>query len=187
MRSTVARLSLILALAAVLAMLGAPLAVGSAAAGTTWIPIENYFLSCTVVSVEKVWTEGGVMHVRGRELAGEVISDREFHTGPATNWANANVNLETGYATFHGKLEMRPTAFPEGWWEGNFSIQGLPGEQTGIARLKGYGTMEGYLTKTAVTHMPGWKLHDLFPEACGGNEPIGGSRAVGYVMIPGGG
>jgi hypothetical protein len=100
--------------------------------------------------------------------------------------ANANVVMATGHGTFHGKLDMRPTAYPEGWWEGSFSIQGLPGDQTGVARLQGYGSLAGYSTKTQVKHMPGFALHALFPDACGGNMPLGGSRAEGYILIPGG-
>ena len=181
MKSTIARMSLLLTLVAILAMASAPVA-----AETTRIPIVNYFISCEQVAVERVWIEDGVKHVRGRQLAAEVISTEDYHTGPATNWANANVILATGYGTFWGNLEMHPEAYPGGWWEGSFSIQGLPGEQTGIARLKGYGDLTGYSTKTTVTHMPGPTLQALFPEACGGDMPIGGSRAEGFMMIPGG-
>ena len=181
MKSAITRLSLILALVAILAMGSAPVA-----AETTRIPIVNYFISCEQVAIERVWIEDGVKHVRGRELAAEVRSNEDFHAGLATNWANANVVLATGHGTFWGKLEMRPEAFPGGWWEGSFAIQGLPGDQTGIARLKGYGTLTGYSTKTTVTHMSGPALHALFPDACGGNMPLGGSVARGYVVIPGG-
>jgi hypothetical protein len=184
MKSAIARMSLILVLAAIL--VSGPLAAGPVAAGTTRIPIVNYFISCEQVAVERMWIEDGVMHVRGRELAGEVRSNEDYHAGPATNLANANVVLATGHGTFWGKLEMFPEAYPDGWWEGSFSIQGLPGDQTGIARLKGYGSLAGYSTKTTVTHMPGPALHTLFPDACGGAMPIGGSRAEGYVLIPGG-
>ena len=183
MKSAIARMSLVLALVAILAMASAP-----AAAETTRIPIVNHFISCEQVAIERVWIEDGVKHVRGRQLVGEVRSESEggFHAGPATNLANANIVLATGHGTFWGKLEMNPTEWPEGWWEGSFSIQGLPGDQTGVARLKGYGSLTGYSTKTTVTHMPGLALHALFPDACGGNVPLGGSVATGYVLIPGG-
>jgi hypothetical protein len=182
MNSTVARFSLILALVATLVLFAAP-----AAAKTTRIPIVNYFLSCTQVSIERVWVEDGVKHVRGRHLDAEVVSTEEYHTGSATNLANANIVLATGHGTFWGKLEMHPDAYPDGWWEGSFSIQGLPGDQTGVARLKGYGSLTGYSTKTVVKHMPGTILHSLFPDACGGSMPLGGSRAEGFILIPGGG
>jgi hypothetical protein len=181
MKIAIARMSLVLTLVAILAMASAPVA-----AETTRIPIVNYFISCEQVAIERVWIEDGIKHVRGRELAAEVISTEDYHTGPATNWVNANVVLATLHGTFHGKLEMHPEAYPGGWWEGSFSIQGLPGEQTGIARLKGYGDLDGYSTKTTVTHMPGPALHALFPDACGGAMPLGGSVATGYVMMPGG-
>ena len=186
MKTAIARMSLVLALVAILAVVTVSLSASPVAAGTTRIPIVNYFISCEQVAVERVWVEDGVKHVRGRELAAEVRSNEDFHAGSATNWANANVILATGYGTFWGELEMRPDAYPGGWWEGHFAIQGLPGDQTGIARLKGYGDLAGYLTKTEVKHMSGAALHAQFPDACGGNVPLGGSRAEGFVMLPGG-
>ena len=188
MKITIARKSLILALAAILAVVNVLLSASPVTAETTRIPIVNYFISCEEVAVERKWIEDGVLHVRGRQLIGEVRSESEgnFHAGPATNRANANIVLATGHGTFWGKLEMHPEAFPGGWWEGSFSIHGLPGDQTGVARLKGYGSLAGYSTKTTVKHMPGDVLHELFPEACGGAAPIGGSVATGYVLIPGG-
>lgn len=186
MRSRSARLRLVLALAAMLVMVSAPLVVSPVAAKTIRIPIVNHFISCEQVGIERVWTEGGVRHVRGRELAAEVRSNEDFHAGSATNWANANVILATGYGTFWGELEMHPDAYPGSGWTGHFAIQGLPGDQTGIARLKGYGDLAGYLTKTEVKHMSGPALLAEFPDACGGNMPLGGSRAEGFVMMPGG-
>jgi hypothetical protein len=188
MKSTIARLSLILALSAILlAMVSAPLAAGPAAAATTRIPIENWFIACEEVKIERKWVGDGILHVRGRELNAVVVSTENYHAGPAKNWANANIVLATGYGTFHGMLEMRPEAYPGGWWEGHFSIQGPPGDQDGVARLKRYGSLAGYSTKTRVRHMPGPALDALFPDVCGVNvEPLGGSHAVGFVMIPGG-
>jgi hypothetical protein len=186
MKKTIAQKCLIVTLAAVMVVVVGSLAVQPVAAETTRIPIVNYFISCEQLSIERVWIENGVKHVRGRELAAEVRSNEAFHAGAATNWANANVVLATGYGTFFGKLEMHPEAYPGSWWEGNFSIQGLPGEQTGVARLKGYGSLAGYYTKTQVTHMSGPALHALFPDACGGAMPLGGSIAQGFVMLPGG-
>jgi hypothetical protein len=188
MKVAIARMSLVLALAAILAVVSVSLSASPVAAETTRIPIVNYFISCEQVSIDRVWIEDGVKHVRGRHLVGEVRSTENFHAGPATNLANANVVLATGHGTFHGKLEMHPVAYPDGWWEGSFSIQGfaVPGGQTGVARLKGYGDLAGYGTKTTVTHMPGPALHALFPDACGGEIPLGGSRAEGFVMLPGG-
>jgi hypothetical protein len=168
-------------------VVGVSLLASQAAAETTRIPIVNFFISCEQVAVDRMWIEDGVQHVRGRELDAEVRSNEEFHAGPATNWANANIVLATGYGTFHGRLEMRPEAYyPRGWWEGRFTIQGLPGDQTGIARLKGYGDLAAYNTQTWVKHMSGVALHNLFPDACNGNMPLGGSRSEGFVIIPGG-
>jgi hypothetical protein len=180
-------LSLLLVLVAMLVLVSVP-----AAAKTTRIPIVNHFIACEEAAVERMWVEGGVQHIRGRHLVGVVRSSDFYHAGPATSVVNANINLETGRGTFWGELEIIPTKYLNTWWEGSFSIQGLPGEQTGVARLKGYGELEGYHTKTQVTHMSGDDLLDLYPGVCGfddeGNPimPLGGSRADGFVMIPGG-
>lgn len=186
MKITIARIIGILALVAILVVVFVSCSASPATAETTQIPIVNHFVSCEQVSVESTWTEDGVKHVRGRHLEADVISTEEYHTGLGTNWANANIVLETNHGTFWGELVMDPDAYPDGWWEGSFSIRGLPGEQIGVARLKGYGSLAGYSTKTQVTHMSGQKLHELFPDACGGNVPLGGSRAEGFVLIPGG-
>jgi hypothetical protein len=186
MKKTITQISLIITLVAVVFILSGQVTARPVEAQTTRIPIVNYFLSCEEVTVERAWVADGVKHVRGRYLVGEVISTEAYHTGPAVNIANANVVMATKHGTFFGKLEMRPEAYPDGWWEGSFTIQGLPGDQTGIARLKGYGSLEGYSTKTVVTHMSGPALQALFPDACGGSMPLGGSRAEGYVLLPGG-
>jgi hypothetical protein len=188
MKTGIARMSLILSLATILAAASGSLAASTAEAQATRIPIVNYFISCEQVAVERVWVADGVKHVRDRRLVGEVRSTAAYHSGPATNVANANVVLATLHGTFHGQLDMRPDAYPDGWWNGSFSIQGLPGHQTGTARLKGYGSLAGYYTKTTVTHMSGQALHGRFPEACGGldNVPVGGSVARGYMLVPGG-
>jgi len=187
MKRTIAQKSLIVFLAAVVVMVIGFLAIQPVAADyENLIPIENYFISCEEVSIQRVWKENGTKFVRGRHLNGEVISDKDFHTGLGTNMANANIVSETSHGTFFGELEMSPDAHQDGGWEGLFFIQGLPGEQIGSAWLRGTGSLEGYFTQTEVKHMSGSALHDLFPDACGGNMPLGGSRAEGYVIFPSG-
>ncbi|MEN8241195.1 MAG: hypothetical protein ABFS17_04695 [Chloroflexota bacterium] len=185
MKSRIARLGMSVSLAAVIAIVfGLTAAQPVAADDLDKIPIENYFISCEEVSIEKAWVADGTKIVRGRLLNGQVVSNEDFHTGPATNLANANVNLETMRGMFFGQLNMSPEAYPEGGWVGWFFIQGVPGDQTGVDGLRGTGSLAGYYTKSTVRHMPPDKLHELFPEACGGEMPVGGSRAEGYVYLP---
>lgn len=171
-------------IAIVLALTSVILAINSVEAGSTRIPVENYFITCSQESIERIWIEGGVKHLRGRYLIAEVYSNENYHAGPATNLANANIVLESSHGTFWGKVDMNPTAWPAGGWQGTFTIQGLPGDQTGVARLKGYGDLEGYTTKLTARHMPPSVLHEKFPDACGGEMPIGGSLGQGYIQVP---
>jgi hypothetical protein len=186
MKKTVSRLGLVAALAVILIMASGSLAAQPVAAGTARIPIENYFISCELVSLDRMWVEDGVRHIRGRNLAGIVISNEDYHAGPATNMVNMNIVLASGHVTSFGKLEMHPVAYPDGGWEGSFTSQGLPGDQTGVARLKGYGSLKGYYTKTVITHLSGPALFQMFGDVCGTGKILGGSHAVGYVLLPGG-
>ncbi|MEN8241196.1 MAG: hypothetical protein ABFS17_04700 [Chloroflexota bacterium] len=182
-----ARISLLVSLAAVIAIVvGLSAAQPAAAAGTTRIPIENNFISCEVASIDRVWVEDGVKHVRGKLVYAEVRSNENYHVGPATNLSNANIELATMYGTFNGKVEMFPDAYPDGGWEGTFVAQGVVGFHTGTSQLKGTGSLKGYKTKLVFSHISGPALHAMFPDACGGNMPLGGTSAVGYVLIPGG-
>jgi hypothetical protein len=187
MKKTIAQKSLVVALAAVMVLvIGLAAAQPAAAEGTIRIPIENSFISCQLVSMERVWVEDGVKHVRGKLVYGEVKSTENYHIGPATNLSNANIDMAANYLTANGKIEMFPDAYPEGGWEGSFVAQGEVGFQTGSAVLKGTGSLKGYKTKLWFTHMSGPALQALFPDACGGNMPLGGTVAEGYVLIPSG-
>lgn len=184
MKRKIANKGQILMLAALLVITAVSLAVQTANAESEKIPIVNYFISCEEASVESAEIENGVKQVSGRYLIGEVRSTEDYHSGPATNMANATVVMETGHGTFSGKLEMQPTAWLAGGWLGTYTIEGFPGNQIGVARLRGYGDLEGYITETTVKHMSGRALHNLFPDACGGNMPVGGSQAEGYIIVP---
>ena len=187
MNKTIVRKSLVVTLAAVLIIVTTSLAVQPAAAnGTIVVPIENNFISCQQVSIDRVWVDDGVRHIRGRLLHGEVRSNEDFHPGFATNLIDVNWDLTTGLATFHGEVTMYPDAYPNGGWEGIFNAQGLMGQQTGKSVLKGTGSLKGYLTMLEFTHLSGPEIHALYPDACGGNMPLGASQAVGYVLIPAG-
>jgi hypothetical protein len=187
MKMTIVQKSLAITLVAVMILAVGLLAARPVAAkGTVRIPIENSFISCQLDSIERVWIEDGVKHIRGKLVYGEVRSTENYHVGPATNLSNANIDLATMSLTANGKLEMFPEAYPDGGWVGSFVAQGQVGFQTGSAVLKGTGSLQAYLTKLWFTHMSGPSLQAMFPDACGGNMPLGGTVAEGYVLIPSG-
>jgi len=184
MKSIILRGSLIPALLAVLAMVSAPLAVSPVAAATIRVPIDNYNVNCTILS-QTMWVEDGILHIRNRVMEGAVLSDHPYHTGTGHMVANANIELATSYGTYWGTLEIYPDAYPDGHWAGSFSMQVVPGHSSGIARLQGYGELNGLSTKSELSPLTPAELA-AFAYLCGGNRPISGAHAVGFIMDPGG-
>ena len=186
MKGTILRWSLVLALVAVaiLAMFGAPLAAGPAAAATIRIPIDNYNVNCVIVSQTPPWVEDGILHIRNRVMEGTVLSNGDYHQGIGHMVANANIDLATMYGNYWGTLEIYPDAYPDGHWAGSFAMQVNEGHASGIARLQGYGTLNGLATKSELTPLTPAELA-AYTYLCGG-PPISGAHAVGFVMDPGG-
>jgi len=184
MKTSIAHWSLILAVVAVLALVSAPLGVSPVAAKTIRIPVDNYNVNCVILSQTMWISEGGILHIRDRIMEGMVLSDGDYHHGTGHMVANANIDLATMYGNYWGTLEIYPDAYPDGYWAGSFSMQVNEGKAGGIARLQGYGTLNGLATKSELTPLPPLVLAD-FADLCGGNQPISGAHAVGFVMDPG--
>ena len=184
MKSTISHLSLVLALVAVLGMVNAPLAATPAVAATIRIPFDNYNINCVILS-QTMWVEDGILHIRDRVMEGRVESDGDYHTGRGAMVANANIDLATGYGTYHGTLEIYPDAYPDGHWAGSWSMQVTPGKASGIARLQGYGELNGLSSKADLSPLMPAGL-PAFAHLCDGNTPVSGAHAVGFVMNPGG-
>jgi hypothetical protein len=184
MKGSILRWSLILALVAILAMFGAPLAISPVAAGTIRIPVDNYNVNCAILSQTMWISEGGILHIRDRVMEGMVLSDGDYHQGTGHMVANANINLATMYGSYWGTLEIYPDAYPDGHWAGSFAMQVNEGKASGIARLQGYGELNGLATKSELTPLMPAELA-AYADLCGG-PPISGAHAVGFVMDPGG-
>jgi hypothetical protein len=54
----------------------------------------------------------------------------------------------------------------------------------GVARLKGYGSLDGMISFSTLTPLPPPVLAN-FAELCGGSQPVAGSYVVGYYLVPG--
>jgi hypothetical protein len=184
MKSTISRWSLILALVAVLVMVSAPLGSSPVAAKTIRVPVDNYNVNCVIHS-QTMWVEDGILHIRDRVMSGAVESDGPYHLGTGHMVANANIDLATMYGNYWGTLEIFPDAYPEGHWAGSFSMQVNEGKVGGKARLQGYGTLDGLASKSDLAPLTPGEL-GAFAYLCGGNQPISGAHAVGFVMDPGG-
>lgn len=186
MKTQKMRVSLILTVAAIVALISIVLMVFPASAETTRVDFVNYNIACTIVS-QRMWiSEDGVVHIRDRVLNSVVVSNTSYHEGPGHIYGNANItNPATGIGTYFGTLDIYPTAYPDGYWEGNWSFQITENGAQGIARLKGYGSLEGMLSFSTLTPLPPSVLAN-FAQYCGGNQPVAGTYVVGYYMVPGG-
>jgi hypothetical protein len=178
--------SRILAAAVIIAAISMILIVHPAAAEATRLDFENYNIACSIVS-QKLWvSDGGVVHIRDRELNSVVTSNSEYFAGPGHIFANANLfNPAMGIGTYFGTLDIYPTAYPEGYWFGHWSMQITENGYQGLARLKGYGSLQGMLAFSTLTPLPPTVLAN-YKDLCGGNQPIAGTYVEGYYLVPGG-
>lgn len=174
----------ILALLVAIAVISMTLVVHPAAAEVSRTDFVNYNIACSIVAQEIRVSEGGVVHIRDRVLNSVVTSTSEYHAGPGHIYGNANI-LDTtyGYGTYFGSLDIYPTAHPDGYWYGHWSMQITENGFQGLARLKGYGSMEGMLSFASLTPLPPAVLAN-FAELCGGNQPVAGTYVVGYILEP---
>jgi hypothetical protein len=170
----------------VLVLLALFLAAKPAAAGTDWMEFEAFNIQCSVEDPGEQWvSDDGILHIRDMVYRAVVVSESPTHNGTARIVASVNRDLATGFLTLHSTLEIHPVAYPDGYWSGVSSMQINDGRAGGIARLRGYGELEGRLIKAELTPLPPQVLAG-FAYACDGNMPLGGVRSQGVVMTPGG-
>jgi hypothetical protein len=186
MKSFILRWRLVLVLVAVLGVATLMLGASPSAAKTIRIPMDNYNIACTIHS-QTMWVseDGKILHIRNRVITGAVESDGDYHEGATYIVSNANIDLTTGYGNYWGTLEIYPYAYPDGHWAGHWVMHVNEGQNGGIARLQGYDELDGLLTKSDLTPLPPDQLPN-YAYLCGGNLPIAGTHAVGFVMDLGG-
>lgn len=162
------------------------LIVHPAAAEANRVDFINYNIACSIES-QNLWvSEGGIVHIRDRVLTSVVTSTSDFHAGPGHIYGNANItDPAAGIGTYFGSLDIYPTAHPDGYWFGNWSMQITENGYHGIARLKGYGSLEGMRSFASLTPLPPTVLAN-FAHLCGGNQPVAGTYVEGYYLVTGG-
>lgn len=186
MKTNQMRVHRILATAAIIAVISMTLIVHPAAAEATRIDFINYNIACSIES-QKLWvSDDGVVHIRDRVLTSVVTSTSDFHAGPGHIYGNANISdPATGIGTYFGSLDIYPTDHPDGYWFGHWSMQITEFGYQGLARLKGYGSLEGMLSFASLNPLPPPILAE-FADLCGGSQPVAGTYVEGYILIPGG-
>jgi hypothetical protein len=170
-----------------IAVISLALIVHPAAAEATRVDFVNYNIACSIQSQNMWVSEGGIVHIRNRVLASVVTSTSDYFAGPGHIYSNANIfDPATGIGTYFGALDIYPTDHSDGYWAGNWSIQITATGYQGIARLKGYGSLEGMSVFSSLTPLSPPVLA-TFANLCGGNQPVAGTSVVGYYLVPGGG
>ena len=154
-----------------------------AGAKTTRTYLTSYEYDC-LVDPGKVWMEGNILHIRGRVHINVDVSDTPEFNGINTTFADADINMKTGYAEIRGTLSFQPEGIA-GTWEGSWTWNGNKG--VGFGRTVAHGT--GALTGKSLF----LKMYDApyDPEAttamCSGiGEPEGNIYAEGYILDPAG-
>lgn len=168
------------------ALITMTLLVSPATAEPIRVDFINYNIACSFVDVNVWVSEGGIIHLRDRVYQSVIISADDYYHGNGGIIGNANIiDPATGIGTYFGTLDIHPTAYPDGYWAGHWNMQITENGFQGIARLKGYGSLEGMLSFGSLTPLPPTVLADFAPY-CGGNQPVAGTYVVGYYLIPGG-
>ncbi len=147
-------------------------------------PHEAYQIVCAILEDES-WMDDGIMHIRNRRLASVVISDHVAHAGTGTIVSSADIDTVSGHMVYAGTLEIRPEAL-DGHWSGVFTMLIDGGGLRGQAVLHGNGPdLDGMYVVSDLAPLPPTEL-ERFAEACGGNPPVAGTRAVGayYRLRP---
>jgi len=147
-------------------------------------PHEAYQIVCEILEDES-WMDDGIMHIRNRRLASVVISDSIAHAGTGTIVSSADIDTVSGHMVYTGTLEIRPEAL-DGHWGGVWTILIDDAGLRGQAMLHGNGPdLDGWYVVADLTPLPPAVL-ETFADACGGQAPIAGTRAVGayYRLRP---
>lgn len=172
----------ILAAVVIMVAIAVALVVHPAAAGVTRVDFENYNIACSIVSQTVWFSDDGVVHVRDRVLNSVVTSTSEYHAGPGHIYGNANITDPlTGIGSYFGTLDIYPTAHPDGYWFGNWTMEITQNGSQGIARLKGYGSLDGMLSFASLTPLTPTELAN-YKILCGGTQPVAGTYVLGYYL-----
>ena len=186
MNTNKVRTKLTITMVTIVTMISMVLMVYPASAEATRVEFQNYNIACSINS-QNLWvSDGGIVHIRDREMDSVVISTSEYHNGTGVIVGNANIfDPAAGFGVHYGTLDIYPTAHSDGYWYGNWSMQITENGFHGIAHLKGYGSLEGMLSFSSLTPLPP-EILATFAPYCGGNQPVAGTYGEGYYLIPGG-
>ena len=117
------------------------MAVGANAQATR-TNVTSYEYDCLSQQPDELWMEGDVLHIRGVGHKNVNISDTPEFNGINTTWADADINMKTGYAYIRGTMSFKPQGI-DGTWEGTWIFISNKGVSGGSAVAHGTGVLEG--------------------------------------------
>jgi hypothetical protein len=104
--------------------------------------VTSYEHDCLSQQPDKLWMEGDVLHIRGVGHKNVNISDTPEFNGINTTWADADINMKTGYAYIRGTMSFEPQGI-DGTWEGTWIFISSKKLNSGTAVAHGTGALEG--------------------------------------------
>jgi hypothetical protein len=165
----------------------------AAAAAQKRTPFETFDFQCPgrfpPDSPGVVTEAGNTVHIRDIVLHSYTVSDNSLITGRENVWVDVEFNQQNGAGSFHGTLELVPTALGgSGTWQGAFGAHFKGGKFEGnpLTRvdshmvLHGTGTLEGLTLM--FDHLP--NLDFAHPPAPFPGCEFDGEKLVGVIVDP---
>ena len=110
-------------------------------ARATRTPVSSFEYDCAV-SMEKMWMEGQVMHIRNYKHVNLDVSDNPELDGINTTVADAEINLVTGDMLIRGTMSFKPDGI-DGTWEGTWTSITTKGVSRTESVAQGTGALAG--------------------------------------------
>ena len=130
----------------------------------------------------KMWMEGNILHIRGREHVNVDVSDAPELNGINTTVADAEINMATGFVEIRGTFRFQPEGI-QGAWEGSWIFIGNKGVLNTRSVAHGTGALAG---KSLFLHMYDVPYDPITETMCAGiGIPEGTMYIEGYILDPG--
>lgn len=150
-------------------------------AGATRTPVSSFEYDCAV-SMEKMWIEGQVMHIRNYKHVNLDVSDNPELNGINTTLADAEINLVTGDMLIRGTMSFQPEGI-DGTWEGAWTSITTKGVSRTESVAHGTGALAG---KTLFLNIADAAPTDMDQAMCQGlGDWEGNVTTEGYILDTG--
>ena len=151
-------------------------------------PVDFIGANCDGTPPAKIWSNGGIVHVRGMTALHRIVSDNPKINGTDMMIINYDFNTKKRQGTLNGRVTLYPFA-SDGTWEAIFSGQFLEGRTYLKIVAHGTGELSGQNLKyDMVASIPAIDVPGLpYLEVCDGypfDPPNVGFTAEGRILDP---